>query len=93
MPWPSEPDYIRAAVSEELCLGVRVVDEDDKRALAQGWPDAVLVTDGRWMEPKILIRLAHIDPQQLDELVTESWRTQAPKDLVRELDTRASRET
>jgi hypothetical protein len=86
MPWPSTPDRIRSVVAAEPCLGVRVADDDDKRALAQGWPDAVLTSEGGWMEPKIVIRLGAIELDHLAELLAESWRTQAPQYLVRELD-------
>jgi hypothetical protein len=88
MPWPSEPEHVRVIVAAERCLGVRVADEDEKRALAQGWPDGILAWDGRWMEPKVVVRLGAIDLDHLAELVTESWRTQAPKYLVREFEQR-----
>ena len=36
--------------------------------------------------PAILVRLAAIDPDLLAKLLTDGWRIQAPKRLVRELD-------
>lgn len=86
MPWPSEPDHVREVVAAELCLGVRVADHEEKRALAQGWPDAILAWDGRWMEPKVIVRLGAVELDHLEELVIESWRSQAPKYLVREFE-------
>lgn len=86
VPWPSEPDHVRELVTSEPCLGVRVADLDDKRALAQGWPDAIAVWDAPWMEPKVLVRLHAIELDHLAELVTDAWRTQAPQYLVREFD-------
>jgi len=85
VPWPSEPDHVRAVVSSEPCVGVRLAGDEDKRALLQGWP-AVFV--GREIDrgaPTIIIRLRAVEPDHLAELVTESWRTQAPKYLVKEL--------
>ncbi len=88
MPWPSEPEHVRAIVSNETCIGVRVPDEDEKRALAQGWPDVFVVREVDRSEPTVLIRLGAVDLDHLAELVTESWRTQAPKYLVKEFTNR-----
>ncbi|MEO8263560.1 MAG: hypothetical protein ABI566_13415 [Pseudolysinimonas sp.] len=86
MPWPSEPDNVRELVATELCIGVRLPDDNDKRALVQGWPDVFV---GRLVDragPTIVIRLGSVAVDHLAELVTESWRTQAPKYLIAELD-------
>lgn len=85
-PWPSESERVRAIVASETCIGVTVADEDDKRALLQGWPKAILTSETNRAAGKIIIRLAVIDPDHLVELVTESWRAQAPKYLQREIE-------
>ena len=89
VPWPSEAAHVRALVSTELCIGVSLADEDDKRALLQGWPDVFAASETKWGGPKIIIRLGAVDPEHLVELVTESWRIHAPKYLIAELDSRA----
>jgi hypothetical protein len=38
--------------------------------------------------PAILVRLAAIDVDELAELITDAWRCQAPKVLVKELERR-----
>ncbi|MBO1418261.1 MmcQ/YjbR family DNA-binding protein [Streptomyces sp. FH025] len=38
----------------------------------------------------VSVRLDLVDPQELDDLVTEAWRRTAPKRLVREFDARNS---
>jgi hypothetical protein len=86
MPWPSEPDHVRAIVSNEVCVGVRLGNEDDKRALVHGWPDVFVARDHPRGALTIIIRLGVVDRDHLAELVTESWRTQAPKYLIREFD-------
>lgn len=86
MPWPSEPDEVRAIVSTELCIGVVVPDEEDKLALVQGWPDVFIPWQTTWGGLKVIIRLGAIDPVHLTELVTESWYSQAPKYLRAQLD-------
>jgi hypothetical protein len=88
MPWPSESERVRAIVASETCIGVTVASEDDKRALLQGWPEAILTSDTNRAAGKIIIRLAAIEADHLAELVTESWRTQAPRYLSRGVDGR-----
>jgi hypothetical protein len=85
MPWPSEPDHVRAIVSSEPCVGVRLPDEDEKRALVHGWPHVFVARESDRSDPRIIIRLGAVDLDHLAELVTESWRTQAPKYLVEQL--------
>jgi hypothetical protein len=86
VPWPSEPEHVRAVVGAETCVGLVLPSEDDQRALVQTWPEAFLVSGTPWIGTKIIVRLAAVDPDHLAELVTEAWRTQAPQYLVREFD-------
>ena len=86
MPWPSQPDEVRALVAGEPCLGVTLADEDDARALAQMRPDVFVTSATKWGGPKILVRLGPAPPDHLAELVVESWRLQAPQYLRREFD-------
>jgi hypothetical protein len=87
-PWPSEAEHIRELVSRELCIGVKLPDDDTKRALVQGWPDSFAVSETPWGGPKVIVRMERIDEQLLRELVIDAWRTEAPKYLVREYDER-----
>jgi hypothetical protein len=41
--------------------------------------------------PAILVRLAAIDPVELEELLTDAWRLQAPPALVRAFDAERGR--
>ncbi len=85
-PWPSIPADIRAIVASELVVGVKIADRMDAVALAEMHPEVFLRTTTAWNEPKVAFRMAGIDPEHLAELVTEAWRTQAPKYLRREFD-------
>jgi len=85
-PWPSVPEDMRAVIAAEPVVCVKVADEMDKAALIEGWPDVFLRTTTRWSEPKVAFRLGAIDPDHLVELVTEAWRSQAPKYLQRAFD-------
>lgn len=84
-PWPSIPADIREIVAAELVVGAKVADRVDALALVEMSPHVFLRTTTPWGEPKIAFRMAGIDPDHLAELVTESWRVQAPKYLRREL--------
>lgn len=85
-PWPSESPALRELIVLEPVVGVKVADSDEQRALLQGWPDAFRASEVSWGGPKVLFRLGKIDPQLLVEVVTEAWRSQAPKYLRKELD-------
>ena len=85
-PWPSVPVDIRAILAAELVVALKVADRMDALALVEMEPDVFLRTTTPWSEPKVAFRLAAIDAAHLAELVTESWRVQAPKYLRLELD-------
>lgn len=85
-PWPSSSDAVKELLKTEVLLGVKVNDEDEERALVQGWPDIFVDPDTAWGRPKVVVRLGRIDPDHLGELVTEAWYTRAPKYLRREFD-------
>lgn len=87
-PWPSIPDDMREIIASELVVGVKLADELDALALREMAPEVFLRQTTRWGEPKIAFRMAAIDDDHFDELVTEAWRVQAPKYLRREYDER-----
>ena len=85
-PWPSIPEDMRAIIASELVVGLKVADRVDALALVEMEPAVFLRTTTAWNEPKVAFRMAAVDPVHLAELVTEAWRTQAPRYLRRELD-------
>ncbi|MHA6669945.1 hypothetical protein ACX3O0_13880 [Homoserinimonas sp. A447] len=87
-PWPSESPALRELIAAEPVVGVKVADSDEQRAFLQGWPDAFRASEVSWGGPKVLFRLGKIDLDLLAEVVTEAWRSQAPKYLRREFDDR-----
>ncbi|MEU5695814.1 MmcQ/YjbR family DNA-binding protein [Actinosynnema sp. NPDC020468] len=65
--------------------GVLVVwcaDEGEKEALLRSAPDRFFTTAHYDGHPMVLVRLAEVDKAELRELLTDSWRTRAPKRLV-----------
>lgn len=85
-PWPSIAPEVRAVISAELVVGVKVADPLDALALREMAPEVFLPRTTGWGEPKIAFRMAAIDADHLGELVTEAWRSQAPKYLRAGLD-------
>ena len=85
-PWPSIPDDMREIIASELVVGVKVAEPIDALALIDMAPDVFLRATTRWGEPKVAFRMTAIDAEHLVELVTEAWRTQAPRYLRREFD-------
>lgn len=84
-PWPSIPADIRAIVGSEVVVAVKVAEPEDALALVEMEPDVFLRATA-WSEPKVALRMARVDREHLAELVTEAWRVQAPKYLVREVE-------
>jgi hypothetical protein len=85
-PWPSEAEHIRQLVASELCVGVKLPDDDTRQALVQGWPDAFVASETPWGGPKVVVRMERVDAGHLLELVVDAWRTQAPGYLRRQYD-------
>lgn len=85
-PWPSIPPDVREVIAGELVVGVKVADRLDALALIEMAPAVFLRTTTAWGEPKVAFRMAAIEDDHLEELVTEAWRVQAPNYLRREFD-------
>lgn len=63
-------------------VGVRVSDEGVKFALIADEPGVYFTTPHFDGYPAVLVRLAEIEVRDLEELITEAWLVQAPKQLV-----------
>ena len=58
----------------------------EKQALLDNEPEKFLTTPHYGNSTRLLVRLAAVEPDELRELVTESWRQQAPPDLISDFD-------
>ena len=65
---------------------VVLVDEDEKEALLRSEPKVFFTTPHYDGYPAMLVRLSAIDPDELREVLVESWRRVAPKRLVKVFD-------
>jgi hypothetical protein len=59
-------------------------DDTEREALVQQDPDTFFTTPHYQGHPIVLIRLARVDPTQLEELLVESWRRKAPPTVLRD---------
>ena len=58
----------------------------DKEALLAADPGKYFTTDHYRGFPAVLVRLDQVDEDELRELLTDGWRCQAPKSLVKKYD-------
>jgi hypothetical protein len=63
-------------------LFVRCADLDERNELLEAEPGKFFITPHYEGYPGILVRLSQVDPGEVTELVTESWRICAPKRLL-----------
>ena len=78
---PGKPRVIRTDIAV-LFVG----DEDEKQALLLGEPDLFFTAPGYRDQPLVMLRLAQVGVERLDELVTDAWRMRAPEEFLGELD-------
>src|SRR5207248_1705913 len=71
-----------ARLREDGELLVVRVGQLERDALLAEDPETFLVTPHYLSSPMVLVRLASVQPDQLEELLTQAWRTSAPKRLL-----------
>ncbi len=69
-------------------LGVRVDGAGTKQELFAADPAKFFTHPHYNGYPAVLVRLAAVGTEELAELVTDGWRCQAPKRLVRQFESR-----
>lgn len=67
-------------------LVVQGVELDEREMLMEADPEVFYVTDHYWNWPIVLVRLSAAQPGTVEALLLRTWRSIAPKKLVRELD-------
>ena len=74
---PKKPRVPRADV-----VAVRVADQWEKEALLASDTEKFFTEPHYNGFPAVLVRLPLIDPDELQELIVDAWRCQAPRALV-----------
>jgi hypothetical protein len=78
----------KARVPNPEVVAVRVADQEEKELLLAA-DTAKFFTEPHYNGfPAVLVRLAAIDLDELEGLIVEAWRCQAPRALVDELERR-----
>ena len=67
-------------------LAIRTESLEDKEALIAADPEKFFTEPHYNHFPAVLVRLANIELDELEELLIDGWRCQAPKALVKEFD-------
>jgi hypothetical protein len=81
-------DPRRARVPRDDVIAVRVADQLEKDALLALDPTKFFTTDHYNGYPAILVRLPEVEPDELEDLLTDAWRAAAPRRLLSKLEAR-----
>ena len=80
--WKERVEPKKPRVERDDVIAVRVIDQTDKAALIAGDP-AVFFTEPHYNGfPAVLVRLPEVSLEQLEELLVDAWRCQAPRALA-----------
>jgi hypothetical protein len=83
--WRERIEPKKARVPSNEVIAVRVAHELEKEALIDMDPGVFFTEPHYDGYPAILVRLAPIDLGMLEKILTDGWRIQAPKRLLRDL--------
>ncbi|HEV7757342.1 MAG TPA: hypothetical protein VGO78_00065 [Acidimicrobiales bacterium] len=84
--WQERTEPGRPRIPNPAVLALRVANAGEKEMLLASDPEAgTFFTEPHYNGfPAVLVRLAAIDVDELEELLIDAWRCQAPKKLVKE---------
>jgi hypothetical protein len=77
--------FIRIHELDDVLL-VSCADLEERNELLAAEPDKFFITPHYEGYPAVLVRLGEVDRDELTELITESWRLNAPKRLLATFD-------
>jgi len=84
--WMERVHPKQARVPNLSVLAIRVRDLAEKGMLLAARPDTLFTEPHYNGFPAVLVRLAAIDVDELEGLIRNAWRCQAPAELVRTFD-------
>jgi hypothetical protein len=84
--WAERVHPKRPRVPNPAVVAVRVADELEKELLLRSDEEKFFTEPHYRGFPAVLVRLAAIDVDELEELITNAWRYQAPRALVEAFD-------
>ena len=84
--WMERIEPKKARVPQSEVMAIRVADRSEKEMLLASDPEKFFTEAHYNGFPAVLVRLAAIDVDELEELITDAWRCQAPTALVKAFD-------
>ena len=84
--WLERIELGKARAPNAEVIAVRVADQAEKQALLASDPTKFFTEPHYNGYPAVLVRLAAIGADELEELITDAWRCQAPRALVTAFD-------
>jgi hypothetical protein len=87
--WMERVDPKKARIENPKVLVVRVADDGEKQLLLAADDEKFFTEPHYDGYPAVLVRLAKVGKRELRELLTDAWRTRAPKALIADFDTRS----
>lgn len=87
--WLERIESKKPRVPRPDVIAVRVAGRSEKEALLASDAEKFFTEPHYKGFPAVLARLAAIEAEELEELITDAWRCQAPRRLVRDFDQRA----
>lgn len=80
--WNERLEPKKPRVPNPDVVAVRVASRFDKEALLSADQEKFFTEPHYNGFPAVLVRLSAIDPGELEELIIDAWRCQAPRDLA-----------
>jgi hypothetical protein len=80
--WNERVEPKKPRIPNPRVVAVRVASRFDKEALLSADQEKFFTEPHYNGFPAVLVRLAAIDAPELEELIIDAWRCQAPRDLV-----------
>ncbi len=82
--WNERVEPKKPRVPNPAVLAVRVANNAEKEALVASDAEKFFTEPHYNGFPAVLVRLAAVEADELEELLTDAWRCQAPRALVKE---------
>src|SRR5436190_22615336 len=82
--WNERVEPKKPRVPRPDVLAIRTANLDDKDILLASAPEKFFTEPHYNNFPAVLVRLANIELDELEDLLVEAWRSQAPKTLVKQ---------
>jgi hypothetical protein len=84
--WNERVEPKKPRVPNPDVMAIRVLNSVEKETLLASDPDKFFTESHYNGFPAVLVRLAAIEGDELEELLIEAWRSQAPRALVKQFD-------